>query len=95
MQTTRVASSKALSMTIRLAEPSLFLRGFEAHDEQEHSTAMLRGTLLVKVNKATKIRSIGLRFSGKALTIWPDGMIKATPILILIAEMLALSWLGT
>jgi len=65
-------------MSIRLAEPALFLRGFQAHEEQEHCTAMLRGTLLVKVNKATKIRSIALRFSGKSRTLWPDGMCNAT-----------------
>jgi len=68
-----VASSKAVSITITLAEPSLFLRGFHLHEERQHSTAMLRGTLLVKVNKATEIRSICLRFSGKVRTVWPEG----------------------
>lgn len=79
MQNIPVASSKALSITIKLAEPSLFLRGVQRGEEEERSTAMLRGTLVVKVKRATKIRSIGLRFSGKARTIWPEGKCKAAP----------------
>lgn len=82
MQNIPVASSKALSITIRLAEPSLFLRGFQGGEEGERSPAMLRGTLVVKLKRATKIRSIGLRFSGKARTIWPEGKCEAAPNLI-------------
>ena len=69
-------ASKAVSMSISLAEPSIFLRGWQGNEERPYSTAMLRGTLLVKVHKATKIRSIGLRFTGKARTVWPDGKQK-------------------
>jgi hypothetical protein len=51
----------------------LYLQGFEQSDASDRSTAMLRGTLNLKVTKPTKIKAITLKFRGKALTKWPEG----------------------
>lgn len=63
-------------MTIKLAEPILFLQGFDHHEFQNRAPAMLRGSLVVRVNKTTKVKAIGLTFRGKARTDWPEGMFR-------------------
>ena len=54
-------------------EPVLFLQGFESNDISNASTAMLRGSLIVKVTKSAKLKAITLHFKGKARTEWPEG----------------------
>lgn len=73
-----VASGSGLSCSILLAEPNVFLTGFD-HDGRSrhhstHSTALLRGTLQLKVTKAAKIKSITLKLTGTARTEWPEGI---------------------
>lgn len=61
-------------MTIHLAEPVLFLSGYVRDDYSNRTPAMLRGSLVVKIAKNTKIKAITLSFRGKARTEWPEGM---------------------
>lgn len=73
-----VASGSGLSCTILLAEPNVFLTGFD-HDghtrhESHNSTALLRGKLQLNVSKNTKVKSITLKLLGKARTEWPEGI---------------------
>lgn len=73
-----VASGSGLSCTILLAEPNVFLTGFD-HDghtrhESHNSTALLRGKLQINVSKNTKVKSITLKLMGKARTEWPEGI---------------------
>ncbi|KAF8465299.1 hypothetical protein BDZ91DRAFT_659344 [Kalaharituber pfeilii] len=68
------SSGGAVTMTIVLAEPMLFLRGYDQNDYTDRSSAMLRGSLVVKVTKATKIKAITLAFRGRARTEWPEGI---------------------
>lgn len=77
-QSKPVASGSGLSCTILLAEPNVFLTGFD-HDghtrhESHNSTALLRGKLQVNVSKNTKVKSITLKLMGKARTEWPEGI---------------------
>ncbi|KLU92533.1 hypothetical protein MAPG_11478 [Magnaporthiopsis poae ATCC 64411] len=70
-----VASGSGLSCSIVLAEPNVFLSGFE-HDgharENGHSgTALLRGKL---VSKNVKLKSVTLKLVGRARTEWPEGI---------------------
>jgi arrestin-related trafficking adapter 3/6 len=70
-----LASSNGISVSIAMAEPVLFLQGFEQGDLQANrSTAMLRGSLHLRVQKAAKIKAITLRFRGRATTKWPEGI---------------------
>lgn len=62
-------------MTIALAEPVLFLQGFDHSDAAHRSHAMLRGSLIVRVTKPTKMKAITLTFKGRARTEWPEGEI--------------------
>jgi hypothetical protein len=69
-----VASGGGVNVNISLTEPVLFLRGFEQNENSERNTAMLRGALVLKVTKPTKLKAITLKFRGKALTKWPEGI---------------------
>ncbi|KAK7203491.1 hypothetical protein BZA70DRAFT_259805 [Myxozyma melibiosi] len=66
--------SGSLTIGISLAEPILFLQGFERSEYADHTPTMLRGTLHVHVAKPTKIKAINLSFTGKGRTEWPEGI---------------------
>ncbi|EWC48549.1 hypothetical protein DRE_01771 [Drechslerella stenobrocha 248] len=68
-------SGGQVTMDIRLAEPYLFLQGNDSH--HQHSVggpALLRGTLVVKISKPAKIKTVTLTFKGRARTDWPEGI---------------------
>ncbi|KAI9838234.1 MAG: hypothetical protein M1837_002508 [Sclerophora amabilis] len=69
-----VASGNGITAYITLAEPVLYLQGFEQTDTSSRTTAMLRGSLVVKVAKSAKIKAITLDFKGRARTEWPEGI---------------------
>lgn len=69
-----VASGNGVSVAIALAEPVLFLQGYDANDSSTHSTTMLRGSLVLRVQKQAKLKSISLNFRGKSETEWPEGI---------------------
>lgn len=69
-----IASGNGVSVGIHLAEPVLFLQGFENNDSSSGNTAMLRGSLHIRVTKPAKIKAVSLRFKGKAITKWPEGI---------------------
>jgi hypothetical protein len=68
-----VASGGGVSVNVQLTEPVLFLRGFEQAEHAERSTAMLRGTLCLKISKPSKLKAVTLKFRGRATTKWPEG----------------------
>ncbi|PNS19396.1 hypothetical protein CAC42_2573 [Sphaceloma murrayae] len=69
-----VATGTGVSVSINLAEPVLFLQGFDSHDMSLGNTAMLRGTLHLRVLKSAKIKAVTLKFKGRAVTRWPEGI---------------------
>jgi arrestin-related trafficking adapter 3/6 len=68
-----LASGNGINVSISLAEPVLFLQGFEHSENAERSTAMLRGSLHLRVTKPSKVKAVTLKFRGKATTKWPEG----------------------
>jgi hypothetical protein len=73
-----VASGSGVSCSILLAEPNVFLTGFD-HDRHtrrggQSTSALLRGKLQLNVSKNVKIKSITLKLVGKARTEWPEGI---------------------
>ncbi|KAF2396876.1 hypothetical protein EJ06DRAFT_461710, partial [Trichodelitschia bisporula] len=70
-----VASANGICVSIALAEPFLFFQGFEQGDHAAaRSTAMLRGRMILRITKPTKIKAVTLRFRGRAVTKWPEGI---------------------
>lgn len=73
-----VASGSGLTCSILLAEPNVFLTGFD-HDHHtrrggQGTSALLRGKLQLNVSKNVKIKSVTLKLVGKAKTEWPEGI---------------------
>jgi hypothetical protein len=68
-----VVSGYGISIYIALAEPVLFLPALEQGETNGRTTAMLRGSLVVRVTKPVKLKAITLHFRGKARTEWPEG----------------------
>ncbi|CCG81086.1 Arrestin domain protein [Taphrina deformans PYCC 5710] len=63
------------SLSISLAEPVLFLTGgFDSNVPQGERPTMLRGTLMVKLAKPSKLKAVSLQFCGKSRTEWPEGI---------------------
>lgn len=69
-----LASANGVSISVNLAEPVLFLQGFDSAEHNERTTAMLRGHLHMRVTKSAKVKAVTLKFKGRALTKWPEGM---------------------
>lgn len=68
-----LASGNGIFIFITLAEPALYLQGFDQADSGSRATSMLRGTFHLRVLKAAKIKSVSLTFRGRAETEWPEG----------------------
>jgi len=73
-----VATGNGISASIRLAEPFLFLQGYDQNDSASRKATMLRGTLILNVTKNVKIKGVTLNFCGKARTEWPEGELAVT-----------------
>ncbi len=69
-----IASGNGLAISISLAEPVLYLQGFDQNDSTSGTTTMLRGSLHLHVTKQAKLKSISLNFKGKSDTEWPEGI---------------------
>lgn len=69
-----IANGNGVSVYVQTAEPVLFLQGFDSNDPTCHTTTMLRGSLLVRCTKQTKLKTISLTFRGKSETDWPEGI---------------------
>jgi arrestin-related trafficking adapter 3/6 len=73
-----VASGSGVQCSIILAEPNVFLTGFEhdghARQDSPNSTALLRGKLQLDVTKNVKLKSVTLKLQGRARTEWPEGI---------------------
>lgn len=72
-----LVAGNGVSLSVNLAEPLLFLQGHDQHDNNTRSTAMLRGSLHLKVQKSAKIRAVTLKFKGTAVTKWPEGELQS------------------
>ncbi|CEJ93149.1 hypothetical protein VHEMI08760 [[Torrubiella] hemipterigena] len=73
-----VASGSGVICSIVLAEPTVFLYGFDherpARQESRPGSALLRGKLQLKITKNVKIKAVQLKLQGKARTEWPEGI---------------------
>ncbi len=71
-----VALGSSVTCSILLAEPNVFLSGFDYTRRGGHITsALLRGKLQLNVSKNVKIKSVALKLVGKARTEWPGGIL--------------------
>lgn len=74
-----IAAAGGMSFDIALAEPHLFLYGFDHDSRSEHrpqqsTPAILRGKLRLVVTKNVKIRAVTIKLQARARTEWPEGL---------------------
>lgn len=69
-----ILQTGGLTAAIVLAEPTIFLSGFSKNEQQESTPALVRGSLILRVTKPKKLKSITLDFSGISRTEWPEGI---------------------
>jgi hypothetical protein len=73
-----VASGNGVTCSIILAEPNVYLAGFDHDGRHRHDvhvgTALLRGRLHLNVTKNVKVKAVTLKLVGKARTEWPEGI---------------------
>lgn len=72
-----VCATGGIACYINLAEPVIFLKGLDhdgtTRDSHSNTTSLLRGKLVLNITKNVKIKSVTLRFTGRARTEWPEG----------------------
>lgn len=66
--------TSSLQVYIVPAEKHLFVQGFKRVEYESRPPTLLRGSLVVRVLKPNKIRSITLTFRGTCKTDWPEGI---------------------
>ncbi|CCC68853.1 hypothetical protein NCAS_0B07690 [Naumovozyma castellii] len=71
---TPLAQTGSIRLFIQLAEPVVFLQGFEPTAWEGKPPSMLRGSLIVRVLKPSKIKKITLNLRGYTRTEWPEGI---------------------
>ncbi|CAN3372246.1 hypothetical protein DIURU_004220 [Diutina rugosa] len=69
-----LVQTSSLQIFIVPAEKHLFVQGFEPHEYENRPPTLLRGCLVVRVLKHTKLKSISLNFRGTQRTEWPEGI---------------------
>lgn len=72
--TVTLVNTSQLVAYLIVAEPIIYLYGFSRTEQGERPPALLRGSLIVRVLKPTKIRNISLSFKGTCRTEWPEGI---------------------
>lgn len=68
-----VATGNGITVSVALAEPVLFLPGYDHSDPSTKKSAILRGHLHIKTTKSVKVKKVSICFRGQAQTDWPDG----------------------
>jgi len=68
-----IATGNGIAVSIALAEPVLFLQGFDTSESANQTTTMLRGSLHLRITKPAKIKAVTLKFRGRSETEWPEG----------------------
>lgn len=68
-----IATGNGVAVSIALAEPLLFLQGFDQSELADRTTTMLRGSLHLKITRPAKIKAVTLKFRGRSETEWPEG----------------------
>ncbi|EDO15452.1 hypothetical protein Kpol_463p1 [Vanderwaltozyma polyspora DSM 70294] len=69
-----LVQTSTIQVFIQLAEPVVFIQGFESQEIAERPPSILRGSLIVRVLKPSKLKNISLAFKGYSRTDWPEGI---------------------
>ncbi|AGO13248.1 AaceriAFR101Cp [[Ashbya] aceris (nom. inval.)] len=90
---TPLAHVGSVQVFVQLAEPVIFLQGYDTHQWHERAPSILRGSLVVRILKPTKLKSISLTFKGVCRTEWPEGIPPKKQEVAEVTELLSHTWL--
>ncbi|KZO93863.1 hypothetical protein CALVIDRAFT_539513 [Calocera viscosa TUFC12733] len=62
------------SLTLRLTEPVVFLRGTQGPNAVASQPAMVRGLLTLNLRRASRVKSIEVKLETRTSVIWPEGI---------------------
>lgn len=71
---TPLVLTSSIQMFIVPTEKHLFVQGFKPSEFEGLPPTLLRGCLVLRVTKPTKLKSISLQFKGTQRTEWPEGI---------------------
>jgi Arrestin (or S-antigen), C-terminal domain/Arrestin (or S-antigen), N-terminal domain len=66
------SADDAFSVTVKLAEPNLYLEGYDFQHRSVHRSAVLRGLLRLHVKSKVVLDRLSLNFEGISETVWPE-----------------------
>lgn len=69
-----LTQTSTLKLYVHLAEPVLYLQGYDAATTASKLPALLRGSLIIRILKPTKVKSISMLLKGTSRTEWPEGI---------------------
>ena len=72
VETPPSTSNNAFTLSLELAEPILYMEGFEYPHTNVHRSAVLRGFMRLNVIKKTDMSEVSLDFRGVSQTVWPE-----------------------
>ncbi|CUM65638.1 uncharacterized protein PRCAT00003286001 [Priceomyces carsonii] len=87
-----LTQTSSIQVYIVPAEKTLFTYGFEPNEYAERPPTLLRGCLVVRVLKPSKIKSITLLFKGKQRTDWPEGIPPKKNIHMEVNDVVSHTW---
>ncbi|AAS53472.2 AFR101Cp [Eremothecium gossypii ATCC 10895] len=90
---TPLAHVGSVQVFVQLAEPVIFLQGYDTHQWHERAPSILRGSLVVRILKPTKLKSISLMFKGVCRTEWPEGIPPKKQEVVEVTDLLNHTWL--
>lgn len=71
---TPLVKNSSLEIYVIPTEDTIFVQGFKPVEYELRPPSLLRGSLVVRVLRSTKIKSITLKFKGHMQTDWPEGI---------------------
>ena len=66
------ARNEAVAIRIELAQPNLYVEGYDLQHSVEHSSTVLRGFVQLQVYRPVALSSLLLEFNGTTETSWPE-----------------------
>lgn len=67
-----ITSNDTFTVALELAEPFLYLEGFEYPHNSAHRSAVLRGFMHLDVSRQVALSELSVTFRGISRTIWPE-----------------------
>lgn len=84
--------TSSLQIFIVPTEKHLFVQGFKPAEYEGLPPSLLRGCLVVRVLKATKLKSLSLAFKGTQRTEWPEGIPPKKSVYAEINDLVSHTW---